>query len=227
LQDDLALDRRAQRLDGVLVPGTGLLRGELPAAVTGMHDLVPAGQVVAVHPGDVEDRNSGAPGVLEQPGDVRGSDIGVLTHRAAVRRDRLEKRNAGLGEHPGIVVDHQYRGSAPEPDALTRLGRRQIAYILITVGAAVYLRRVKAPIASAVVVGGLATAWMCYVLFKNIYPVPDAPYNLLPWIFVGDLIDAGAWYAIVKARLGRGSDTESGSSSSPLLSADFAVEAAD
>jgi amino acid transporter len=93
-----------------------------------------------------------------------------------------------------------------------------IAYILITVGAALYLRRVKAPIASAVVVG---------VLFKNVYPVPDAPYNLLPWIFVGVLVLAGAWYAIVKARLGRGSDTESGSSSRPVLTADFAVEAAD
>jgi amino acid transporter len=100
-----------------------------------------------------------------------------------------------------------------------------IAYILITTGAAVYLYRVKAPIGSAVVVGGLATAGMCYVLYSSVYPVPEAPYNLLPWIFLGVLVLAGAWYAFVKARLGRGTETESRSSPRPRLNAEVAVEA--
>ncbi|MCW2942264.1 MAG: amino acid permease-associated region [Actinomycetia bacterium] len=75
-----------------------------------------------------------------------------------------------------------------------------IAYILIAVGAPVYLRKIGARIASTAVVGGLAAAGMCYVLYKNVWPVPASPYNLLPWIFLGVLLLAGGWYAIVKVR---------------------------
>jgi amino acid transporter len=102
-----------------------------------------------------------------------------------------------------------------------------IAYILIATGTSVYLRRVRVPIAATVVVGGLATVGMCYVLYKNVYPVPAAPYDLLPWMFLGVLVLAGAWYAIVKGRSGRGPDAKPGAPSSHLLDTGAALEAAD
>ena len=56
-------------------------------------------------------RNSGRPGVLKQPGDVRGSDIGVVTHRhnisdiakkAGIERSSLYRAFAGSPKHPNF-----------------------------------------------------------------------------------------------------------------------------
>lgn len=77
-----------------------------------------------------------------------------------------------------------------------------VAYILISLGVAVWLRRTGKPAGAAVVVGGLAALGMLYVLFRNVYPVPDAPYSALPWIFLAVLVLAGAWYAVVRSRGG-------------------------
>ena len=75
-----------------------------------------------------------------------------------------------------------------------------VAYILISLGIAVHLRRTASPIGAAVVVGGLAALGMLYVLFRNVYPVPAAPYSALPWIFLAVLVGAALWYAVVRSR---------------------------
>ena len=51
-------------------------------------------------------------------------------------------------------------------------------------------------------VGGLAALGMLYVLFRNVYPVPAAPYSSLPWIFLAVLVAAALWYAVVRSRGG-------------------------
>jgi amino acid transporter len=73
-------------------------------------------------------------------------------------------------------------------------------YVLVAVGAPLYLLRVNAPVAATAMIGGLATIGMAYVLFRNLYPVPAAPYNVLPWIFLGVLAAAGIWYMAVRSR---------------------------
>lgn len=79
-----------------------------------------------------------------------------------------------------------------------------VAYILIALGTPVYLRRTAAPAtatATAAVVGALAAAGMSYVLYRNVYPVPASPYDVLPWLFLGVLVLSGAWYSVVRVRL--------------------------
>jgi len=77
-----------------------------------------------------------------------------------------------------------------------------VAYILISLGVIVFLRRARAPIGAAVVIGGLAALGMLYVLFKNIYPVPPSPYEVLPRIFLALMVVTGLWYAVVRSRKG-------------------------
>jgi amino acid transporter len=91
-----------------------------------------------------------------------------------------------------------------------------IAYLLLAIGTPVYLYRAKLPLGLATVVGGLAAVGMGFVLYRNLYPVPPAPYNVLPWIFLGVLGLSAAWYAIVTARSGRDSDSDPGPSPSRI-----------
>jgi len=45
--------------------------------------------------------------------------------------------------------------------------------------------------------------WGCfYVLFKNIYPVPPSPYEVLPRIFLALMVVTGLWYTVVRSRKG-------------------------
>lgn len=75
-----------------------------------------------------------------------------------------------------------------------------VTYILICLGIPLFLRRTGEPVVRAAVVGGLAALGMLFVLFRNVYPVPAAPYSVLPWIFLGVLVAAVAWYAVASRR---------------------------
>jgi hypothetical protein len=46
----------------------------------------------------------------------------------------------------------------------------------------------------------VVVAVLLYVFWKNVYPVPDYPFNLLPWIFLGLVALGMAWYATVRVR---------------------------
>jgi len=48
-----------------------------------------------------------------------------------------------------------------------------------------------------VVLGVISAAAMVYVFYKNIYPAPPSPYNVLPWIFAGLMAVGAAWYGFV------------------------------
>jgi amino acid transporter len=100
-----------------------------------------------------------------------------------------------------------------------------LAYVLMAAALPVFLRRRGESNPLSTVLALVVVAALFYVFYKNVIPVPPAPYNLLPWIFLGVLVLAGAWYAFVKARLGRGTETESRSSPRPRLNAEVAVDA--
>lgn len=71
-----------------------------------------------------------------------------------------------------------------------------IAYILISVATPVMVGRDGGNLALPVLIGGVAALSMGYVLWHNVYPVPPAPYDALPRIFVGLLLVTGLWYAL-------------------------------
>lgn len=73
-----------------------------------------------------------------------------------------------------------------------------VAYILIAVGAPVFLHRRREPFAAALVVGVLGALAMTYVLVRNVYPVAVEPYNRLPWIFLSFMALALAWYTVAR-----------------------------
>jgi len=76
-----------------------------------------------------------------------------------------------------------------------------VAYILVSVGVGLFLVRRGEPAVAAFVVGLVAAVGMLYVLFRNVYPVPVSPYNVLPWVFAGVLVVAALWYAYIRSQV--------------------------
>jgi amino acid transporter len=75
-----------------------------------------------------------------------------------------------------------------------------LAYVLVSIAAPIFLARRKALTPLPVIVAMLATAAIAYVIFKNLVPVPPAPYNIFPYLFLGWIAVGLAWYLVVKAR---------------------------
>ena len=47
---------------------------------------------------------------------------------------------------------------------------------------------------------------MLFVFFGSLYPVPDYPYNLLPYLFVAYLTVGAAWFYIASMRAPQNAD---------------------
>lgn len=80
-----------------------------------------------------------------------------------------------------------------------------LAYMLMGLGTPILVRRL-APgkgIAAAALCGVTATASLSYVFYRNVYPVPQWPVDLMPWLFVSVLLAAAAWYVAGPARRAR------------------------
>ena len=75
------------------------------------------------------------------------------------------------------------------------------AYLLVSVGAGLFLARRGEPFLTALIVGALAAAGMLYVLYRSVWPVPAAPYNVLPWVFLALMGAAAAWYVVIRSRV--------------------------
>jgi amino acid transporter len=77
------------------------------------------------------------------------------------------------------------------------------AYFLMALGMPIFLRRHHTVRAYHWVLSAAAVLSILYVVYKNLVPVPDYPYNILPYVYLALLIIGLAWYAVVRAR-GRG-----------------------
>jgi ABC-type sulfate transport system permease component len=66
-----------------------------------------------------------------------------------------------------------------------------VCYVMSTLGAARYLffGKVQRVRRWEIVIPTAAVAFLLYTLYHNVYPVPDSPYNLFPYI-------VAAWVAI-------------------------------
>jgi len=75
-----------------------------------------------------------------------------------------------------------------------------IAYALVCAAAPVYLHRTGRMHVRHLAVSAGALGLMGYVLFGSIYPVPEPPLNILPWLFAG-LLAAGTLYSLWRRSL--------------------------
>ncbi len=70
-----------------------------------------------------------------------------------------------------------------------------VTYIIISIAAPVYLKRRNELKLEHIVTSGVAVLALGLAILGNIYPVPPAPYNLLPYIFLGLWLAGVAWIA--------------------------------
>ena len=73
-------------------------------------------------------------------------------------------------------------------------------YILVSAAAPLFLRSRGCLTPGAIVISVLAIAAMCAALLGNLYPVPDAPYSYLPYLYAVLLLAGFAWSTIWIAR---------------------------
>jgi amino acid transporter len=74
------------------------------------------------------------------------------------------------------------------------------AYILVSAAAPLYLRSQRRLTPQAVVISVLAVLAMSAALLGNLYPVPEAPYSYLPYLYAALLLAGFAWSTIWSAR---------------------------
>jgi amino acid transporter len=75
-----------------------------------------------------------------------------------------------------------------------------LAYLLMAVALPFFLRRRNEANPLSTLLAVVVVAALLYVFYKNVYPVPPSPYNLLPWIFLAAMALGLAWYFIVRIR---------------------------
>ncbi len=75
-----------------------------------------------------------------------------------------------------------------------------VIYLLICIVAPMDLRREGLLRPHHVIVGGIGVVLMAFVIVGSVYPVPDYPYNLLPYLFAAYLALGAVWYTTRSAR---------------------------
>src|SRR5579872_4525565 len=75
-----------------------------------------------------------------------------------------------------------------------------VIYLLICIVAPVDLRRDGLLRLRHVCIGGIGVLLMLFVIGGSLYPVPDYPYNLLPYIFAAYLALGAVWFTTRSAR---------------------------
>ena len=75
-----------------------------------------------------------------------------------------------------------------------------VVYLLISIVAPLDLSRAGIMRMRHLVVGAVGVLLMLFVFFGSLYPVPDYPYNLLPYLFAFYLAAGAAWFYIAAAR---------------------------
>jgi amino acid transporter len=75
-----------------------------------------------------------------------------------------------------------------------------LAYLLMAVSLPFFLRKRNEANPLSTGLAAVVVVALLYVFYKNLIPVPDYPYNLFPWIFLGLVVLGLVWYAVVRMR---------------------------
>ena len=75
-----------------------------------------------------------------------------------------------------------------------------LGYLLISIAAPLYIKKQGELKTRDIVTGVLGSLAMLGALVGSVYPVPDYPYNILPYLFLGYLAVGLVWFLILKKR---------------------------
>ena len=75
-----------------------------------------------------------------------------------------------------------------------------VIYLLISIVSPVDLYRAGLMKPRHAIVGAIGALLMAFVIFGSLYPVPPAPYNLLPYLFAGYMLVGLGWFGYLKLR---------------------------
>lgn len=92
---------------------------------------------------------------------------------------------------PGRLIFEVYGGYVATWGFLT-------SYLLVVIATPIWLYKIKALTPLRLAVSSAATLALGYVIFSNFYPVPEFPFNILPFIFGGILLAGLVWYWYLK-----------------------------
>jgi amino acid transporter len=81
-----------------------------------------------------------------------------------------------------------------------------VVYLLICIVAPLDLARAGIMRVRHLTVGVVGVLLMLFVFYGSLYPVPDYPYNLLPYLFAAYLAVGAAWFHIASMRAPRNAD---------------------
>jgi amino acid transporter len=75
-----------------------------------------------------------------------------------------------------------------------------VVYLMLCIVAPMDLQRTGEMKSRHVALGVLGSALMLFVIVGSVYPVPEFPYNILPYVFFAYLSVGAAWFAALKAK---------------------------
>jgi amino acid transporter len=73
-----------------------------------------------------------------------------------------------------------------------------VVYLALCIVAPMDLRRSGEMKARHVITGIAGAALMLFVVFGSVYPVPDYPYNVLPYLFFAYMAIGGIWFLVLR-----------------------------
>jgi amino acid transporter len=74
-----------------------------------------------------------------------------------------------------------------------------VVYLALCIVAPMDLRRSGEMQARHVITGIAGAALMSFVVFGSVYPVPEYPYNVLPYLFFAYMAIGGIWFLVLRA----------------------------
>jgi amino acid transporter len=75
-----------------------------------------------------------------------------------------------------------------------------VVYFALCIVAPMDLKKSREMKPFHVVIGVLGAALMSFVVFGSVYPVPEYPYNILPYVFFAYMAVGAVWFAVLKVK---------------------------
>jgi amino acid transporter len=75
-----------------------------------------------------------------------------------------------------------------------------VVYFALCIVAPMDLNKSREMKARHVLLGVAGSALMLFVVFGSVYPVPEYPYNILPYVFFGYMAVGAVWFTVLKAK---------------------------
>jgi amino acid transporter len=75
-----------------------------------------------------------------------------------------------------------------------------VVYFALCIVAPMDLKKSREMKPFHVVIGMLGAALMSFVVFGSVYPVPEYPYNILPYLFFAYMAVGAVWFAVLKVK---------------------------